>query len=358
VNQAAPRESSLARIALIVYALLTVYASLHPFEGWRGHGLSAFAYLQQPWPRHVFRFDMAVNVLGYVPYGLLCVVAFYPRVRGAAAFLVAVCSGAALSLLLEAAQSYLPVRIPSNLDALTNIAGAALGALAGLRLAPWLLEHPLGKLRHAGFLPGAGVDFGLVLVALWLFTQLNPATLLFGAGDLRDFLAAPQGRGRTPEFFVTIEAFTAGANLMSVALLFSALIAPGWPVRALVAALLATALAVKTAAFALLMRAEHPLIWLTPGAELGLACGLGLALLAIGLPRIARLALAAMLLMAATVLVNLAPPNPYFAASIKLWQQGHFLNFNGLTRLVTGLWPFAALGYLFFLASRRREASS
>jgi hypothetical protein len=78
------------------------------------------------------------------------------------------------------------------------------------------------------------------------------------------------------------------------------------------------------------------------------------ALAAIALPRTARLVLAAMLVMAATVLVNLVPPNPYLAASLKVWQQGHFLNFNGLTRLVGTLWPFAALGYLIFLSSRRR----
>jgi hypothetical protein len=41
---------------------------------------------------------------------------------------------------------------------------------------------------------------------------------------------------------------------------------------------------------------------------------------------------------------------------MKVWQQGHFLNFNGLTRLVSALWPFIALGYLIYLASRRRDA--
>jgi hypothetical protein len=74
---------------------------------------------------------------------------------------------------------------------------------------------------------------------------------------------------------------------------------------------------------------------------------------ALSLPRTARLALAAVLLMAGTVLVNLAPPNPYFAATLKVWQQGHFLNFNGLTRLVSLAWPFVALAYLIFLAARR-----
>ena len=82
-----------------------------------------------------------------------------------------------------------------------------------------------------------------------------------------------------------------------------------------------------------------------------------MALAAVALPRGLRLTFAALLIMAATVLVNLVPPNPYLAASLKVWQQGHFLNFNGLTRLVSALWPFAALGYLMYLAgSRPREA--
>jgi hypothetical protein len=81
------------------------------------------------------------------------------------------------------------------------------------------------------------------------------------------------------------------------------------------------------------------------------------ALAAVSLPRGLRMILAALLIMAATVLVNLAPPNPYLTASLKVWQQGHFLNFNGLTRLVSALWPFAALGYLMYLAgSRPRES--
>jgi len=43
------------------------------------------------------------------------------------------------------------------------------------------------------------------------------------------------------------------------------------------------------------------------------------------------------------------------AAMLKLWQQGHFLNFNGLTRLLATLWPFAATGFLIHLAGRRRD---
>lgn len=351
------RASPLARILFAVYVLLTAYASLYPLEGWRDHGLSPFAYLDAPWPRYVTSFDLAANLLGYVPYGFLCVVALAPRLRGAGAFGAAAGSALVLSLVLEAAQSYLPARVAMNLDVLCNLAGAAAGAALALAFAPWIAaEGPVARLRARAFLPGAGIDLGLALLGLWLFTQFNPATLLFAAGDLRDLLAAGAGRARKPEFFATIEAVTAAANLIGVGLLLSALARPGQPVRALFVGLVALALGVKTAAFAILLHAENVFAWLTLGAQQGLAGGLAVALVAIALPRTARLALAAVLFMAATVLVNLAPANPYLAASLKVWQQGHFLNFNGLTRLVSALWAFVALVYLIYLASRRREA--
>jgi VanZ family protein len=347
--------SALLRILFAVYALLTIYASLHPLEGWRDVVASPFAFLSAPWPRQRGGFDIAVNILGYVPYGFLCVAALYPRPKGASAFAIALVSAALLSIGLEAAQNYLPTRIASNVDVLANVAGATLGAAAGLRLAPWLLEHgPFKRLRGAAFLPGTSVDFGLVLIALWLFIQLNPTTLLFGAGDLRDLVVPAAGRQRAPEFFAKIEAVTAAANLLAIALLMSALAAPRLPLRLMLVTLVAAALVIKSMGFALMR--DSAFIWLTPGAQEGLVAGLAIALAAVARPRTARLALAAVLIMAATVLVNLAPPNPYFTNTLRVWHQGHFLNFNGLTRLVSAAWPFIALGYLIYLASRLREA--
>lgn len=344
----------MARILLAVYAVLTAYATLYPMEGWRDPGISAFAYLSAPWPRYVTRFDVVVNVLGYVPFGFLAVAALHPRVRGVPAFAVATAAALVLTLGLEALQSYLPARIASNLDALCNLAGAAIGAALAARFVPRpLLEGPLGHLRRRFFLRGTAADAGLVLIGLWLLTQLNPGMLLFGAGDLRDYLEVSDARGEQPHFFILIEALVGAANLIAVGLLFSALSATQAGVRARLVTLVLVALAVKTAAFAIVMRAEDVLAWLTPGAQIGIAAGLVVALAAVALPRAAQFAIAAMLVMAATVLVNLAPPNPYLTATLKVWQHGHFLNFNGLTRLVSALWPFAALGYLTFLAARR-----
>jgi hypothetical protein len=197
------------------------------------------------------------------------------------------------------------------------------------------------------------VDFGLALLGLWLFTQLHPSAVLFGNGDLRDLLVPPEGQAHGPQHFAFLEAITAAANVVGVALVGAALTANARVGRIVVLAVVGLALAVKTAAFAVVMRAEDFLRWLTPGAMEGIAAGLLLAMAAVALPRTLRLALAAVLIMAATVLVNVAPPNPYYIASHKTVQRDHFLNFNGLTRLVSAGWPFAALGCVIVLASRR-----
>ena len=289
-------------------------------------------------------------MLGYLPFGFLCAAALYPRLRAWAALAVAVAGGALLSILLEAAQTYLPARVATNVDVAANAAGALAGAVLAVALGRWLLRRDLlRRMRLAAFAPGAAVDWGLVVVALWLFVQLNPSALLFSPGDLRDLFAVPPGPPRAPVFFVSIEAMSTAANLGAVALLVSLLAAPGLSARAAFLAVVACAVAVKCAAFA--VARASALAWLTTGAQEGLLGGLALGWLLIGLPRQWRLVLAIVLLMAGTVLVNLAPANPYLAATLREWQQGHFLNFNGVTRLAAALWPFLCAAYLVLMAS-------
>ena len=343
----------LARIALGVYVLLVVYASLHPLSGWRDAGAPPFAFLAAPWPRWITPLDVFLNVLGYLPLGVLCAFALAPQLRGPAVVVAAVAGGAALSIVLEAAQTYLPARVASNVDVLANAAGALAGGIAGVLAVPWLAgTEPLKRLRERSIIAGTEAEVGLVLLALWIFAQLNPTTLLFGAGDLRDLLAEPGGPAHAPRLFLSVEALTAAGNFLAVSLLASLLVRPGVPLRAYLVGLLAAALIVRTGAFAVLMPAEPLFNWLTQGAKFGLVAGIALMFIAVALPRTSRLAVAAVLFMAATVLVNLSPPNPYTAAMLKLWQQGHFLNFNGLTRLVSAMWPFAALAYLVLIATR------
>ena len=76
------RPSALSRQALAVYTLLIVYGSLYPFSGWRSLGIGPFAYLTDPLPQYLTAFDVITNVLGYMPFGALAVLALYPRYRG------------------------------------------------------------------------------------------------------------------------------------------------------------------------------------------------------------------------------------------------------------------------------------
>src|SRR5258706_489018 len=165
------QPSTLARYLFVAYVLLVVYASLHPFSGWRDRGLPPFAFVAAPFTRPMPVFDVVVNVIGYVPLGFLAALAAYPRLRGGGAFVFGFACSLFLSFTLESLQLYLPSRTSSNLDLLANAAGGALGALAAAALAvrffafallsaPWgvWIWAPPGALSApaSGFAPPGG----------------------------------------------------------------------------------------------------------------------------------------------------------------------------------------------------------
>ena len=348
-----PAASPLAAYLAVAYALLIAYASLHPFSGWRDNGAPPFAYLAAAWPRYYTGFDLAINVLAYVPLGFLIVPALQPRLGIAAAALLAALAGGGLSFAMETLQNFLPSRVPSNIDLACNAIGAMIGAAAGMN---WGREQVDGgrlhRLRTQLVVPGHAADFGLVLLGLWLIAQLNPELLLFGTGDLRALLDLPP-LPYSARRFAVVEAGVAAAGTLAAGLVAWSLLRRRS--RWLLAALLLAPLAIKAFANAVLVNAAQFAQWITPGNLAGLAVGALALLAATWLPALAQRTLAALALLFATALVNLAPENPYLTASLAVWQQGHFLNFNGLTKLVSSLWPFAALPYLMLPRPRTGE---
>ena len=347
----AKRPSSLARYLLGAYVLLIAYGSVHPFSGWRDLGLGPFAFLDAPLPPYVTAFDLVANFIAYFPLGFLVVAASWPRVRGLRAGLLGSILAFALSLAFEAIQSYLPTRIASNLDVVTNTFGGIAGAATGVAAVPHiLLRGGLVAARRRLFSGGRAVDFGLVLIGLWLTTQLYPESLLFGNGDVRTFFTESNSTLYAPEMFMLIEGAVTAANLVGSVLLLRLMARPQAAVWRLALASIGIALVARMLAFGILFRPGSMLSWLTPGASIGLVAGLLTARAAIGLPRRLAVALAATLLMLGVLLVNAAPENPYLVISFALWRRGHFLNFNGLTHVVSALWPFLAVTYLLVVA--------
>ena len=348
-----PSSSPLALYLAVAYAALTAYASLHPLSGWRDTGAPALDFLAAAWPRYYTGFDLAANILAYVPLGFLLVPALQARLGIAAAALLAALAGAGTSLGLETLQNFLPSRVPSNIDLACNGIGAMIGAAAGMNWGRELVDGGrLHRLRVRLVVPGRAADFGLVLLGLWLLAQLNPELLLFGTGDLRALLELP-ALPYSARRFALIEALVAAAGLLAAGLVVWSLLRR--QSRGLLAALLLAPLAIKAFANALLVNAAQFVHWLTPGNAAGLAAGALALWAATWLPPLAQRILAALALLFATALVNLAPENPYLAAQLAVWQQGHFLNFNGLTKLVSSLWPFAALPYLMLPRPKNGE---
>src|SRR3954467_12998923 len=93
VKEQPASASTFARVGLLMYVLLIVYASLFPFTGWRDNGVSPQAFLFGPLPYYWTVFDVLTNVVGYVPFGILVAFAGYPHVRGIGAILLALAAG-------------------------------------------------------------------------------------------------------------------------------------------------------------------------------------------------------------------------------------------------------------------------
>ena len=352
-DHAAPTGSPhrLPRYLALAYAALIMYASLHPFSGWRETGLSPLAFLEAGWPRYWTSFDVAANILAYLPLGFLLTLALQRTPGQWLPALIAALSGAAISLGVETVQAWLPSRVPSNLDLASNALGSALGAL----LAGWQgarTFRTIARLQRQ-LAPTPHVDIALVLVGLWLLTQLSPETFLFGAGDLRHLLNIPPAVTYAPSSFFVIETAIIVCNGVAIGLMVGSLLAPRHAPFWLLGIFFALALAIRTLAAAILVGPLQAFAWLTPGAGLGMLIGAAALAVMSLLPASWRIALAGLALMAGTVLVNLAPPNPYSTVAMAAWRQGHFLNFNGLTRLVASVWPFLALPCLSLLGRRR-----
>ena len=348
----------------LVYIGIIAYASLYANTPWRDNGLGLFDFLAGNWPRYWTWQDALFNVLAYLPLGFLLTLSPTHRPSPWGRVLLPVLVGFGLSAGMEALQTLIPGRVSSALDLLFNTLGTLLGATLSLFWGPTVLAAA-GRLRQQLGVRRLSAETGLILLALWLFAQISPETLFFGLGDLRTLLALPPALPFSPELHHLLEMLIATLQTLVVAFLLRGILERlrlNRPQQLLaITLLLALGLLIRTlASWALL--SNLPLFgetarWaaLTPGGLEGLALGIALLLPLLYLPSRWQMPLAAMCLMAATVLVNLMPLNPYSLTALTVWRQGHFLNFNGLTRLIAALWPYLTLLFLVWTDRQRNH---
>ena len=353
--------STTARIGLVFYLVLVIYASCYPWAGWRSNGLAPWSYLFEGLPHYWTAFDLVTNVVGYVPLGALIVFALYPRLSDAAAVLCAIASGGLLAVLLECVQSYLPSRVPSILDLITNASGVLIGAIAGQRFsAPVLKQSRLRALKSHWF--DARSSAGLIVVALWPLAQIYPQPYLFGHGlwlptlsaKLSGWFDAPIDIGKLLwrdisvdiEHFLLAEIVVTALGMTAAVLTLLCQTRRKAPRAVLAIGLLLAATMTKALAHAVLFSPSDAFAWLTPSAASGLLVG---AVMLAGLsfaPVAAQRRAAIVALLICLLLLNLLPSNPYFLATLSEWVQGKFLNFNGAAQFLSLFWPAFALWVL------------
>ncbi len=350
----------------ILYAGLVVYASLYPFADWRNQDIAPWFFLTAPNAHYWTGFDVAMNVVGYVPLGGLLALSGLRtrRVPHPVGGAVLVCL--VLSLGLETLQSYLPVRVPSREDLLLNVLGGSLGAVLTLLLEKWGAIDRWSRVRARWFVPHA--RGGLVLLLTWPLALLFPPAVPFGLGQVLERLedALASHLDGTPFLHwlpvraVELQPMLAGAQMLCVflgllipCLLGFCVVRIPWRRGVWVWMTMAVGVAVTALSASLSWGPEHAWAWLDLPTQVGMGIAL---LLALALAWVPWRASAAVLLLALGVylsVLNQAPEGAYFAQTLQAWEQGRFIRFNGLAQWLGWLWPYAVLVYVLALIWRR-----
>jgi VanZ family protein len=340
------------------YVVLVVYASLYPFGPWRDQGLAPWAYLFAPWSPYWTAFDVVTNWLGYLPLGFLVTLGALRSGEGRWALARGVLAGLAVSAAMESLQSYLPQRVPSNLDLVVNGLGAASGASVA-----WALERAglllrWNRFRDLWFVPDA--HGALALLALWPLALLYPVQVPFGLGQvwgrllavLTDWLEGtpfmayvpnwePLSKGLSP----LVEAWCVGLGLLIPGLLVLG-VTEGVARRLLVLAwLMGLGLATAGLSAALSVGPAQALAWWDGPTRVATLAAAALLVALAWLPR--RLAPLLLIWVLGLYLsrINQIPDDAYFEQTLFSWEQGRFIRFHGVSQWLSWVWPWAVLGY-------------
>ncbi len=350
----------------LLYIGLIVYASLYPFADWRDQGIAPWVFLTAPLPRYWTGFDVAINVVGYAPLGGLLALGAMRSGRTRHAIVVPVLVAAALAIVMEALQTYLPARIPSREDWLLDTAGAMGGALVTVVLAKLGAIDRWSQIRARWFVPQS--RGGMVLLALWPVALLFPAAVPFGLGQVLERLEGAVGEYLVDTPFLEWmpiresewQPLAPGAEMLCVmlGLLIPCLL--GFCVirqlaRRAVFVLMTVAAGVMVSALsaALSWGPLHAWAWISLPVQVGTAIAVVLALLLTFVPWRASAALLLLCLGIYLSLLNQASESAYFTQTLQAWEQGRFIRFHGLAQWLGWLWPYITVVYVLSLISQR-----
>jgi VanZ family protein len=348
-----PSRTHLRSYLAAGYALFIVYASLSPFSGWQEQGLDFLEVMFSPLGQTFTWFDFGINLLAYLPFGFLLAMLLRSRFP-ASGVLLAIVPGLAMSLLMEYAQMYLPARVSSNSDLISNGTGVVCGALLAVNIESqdWFVR--MQQWYGRWFRRGGASDFGLALLALWMFAQINPSLPMLGSVFISEMARSPlEAVPVLP--FSWLECAAVALNLLMAGVLLLTLLREQRYTLNLLLLALGVVIVAKLVVAALLLKSWALLVWLNSEALFGIVAGLLLVLAARHLTQRQLRVGAALAVLAYMVLVHWVMGGggtPASAMRLYHWHYGHMLNYNALSQIVSLLFPLLLLGYLGWLKAR------
>jgi VanZ family protein len=340
----------------VLYAGLIAYASLYPFTGWRVQGVEPWSWVWAPWPQYWTGFDMWSNFVGYMPLGALLAVAALRLGWRRGAFWWGAAGAMTMSVTVESLQTFLPGRVPSNVDFGLNSFGGLVGAGMMVVLDRWGGLARWSRFRDEWFAPGA--HGGLVLLALWPLALLYPASVPFGLGQVADRLMAaladwlwdtpfvvwlPARSEQALPLSLLTQAFCIALSLLAPLMMAFGDMRAWWRRVAFLPLFFGGATLAAGLSSALTHGPSHAWAWLSPVTLVGMGAALLASLLCLPLSRRVCHAVMLLCLGVTLTLLNRAPEVPYLVQSLEVWEQGRFIRFHGLSQWLGWLWPFAAI---------------
>ncbi len=370
------RKHSAVWFLVLLYTLLIAYASFYPFAPWESKGIPWWSFLVQPLPNYWSGFDVATNVLGYIPLVFLATLA---AMRDSSQRVVrwAIPIGVLLALLLsftaEALQNYLPMRVASNLDLALNITGGILGAIMA-----WLLAR-LGAVQFFNHVLQRWIvpdeRFALILVLLWPWALLYPQPVAFGLGHIQERLENWLGDKLAGSSLVELLPWHAiepqpllhwqVALVVTIAMWLPCLLLyisiPSWKHRIpMTISLLVTGVLAHALGHALAQGPENAWGWLWQPVQQGIILGSICSIFSCFAPRWLSKMLIFLLLIIQLPLLNDAAISDYYSnLETHTWLPGQFIRFYGITRWLGWVWPWIVMFYIIVqIGSMLRRAEN
>ncbi len=330
--------------------LIVAYASLLPFSGWRVPDAVSMQGIQRVYQSEL---DLILNVLAYVPVGLL--LAAILRQTGARHPLRFACIATCLlSLSLESLQLLLPGRVTALHDWFANSAGGVIGAMLALSRTGSRAANQLLLLRERWLNPSQHAEVGFLLLLVWLVAQSNPAIPFFEAGHLANELTRGWQAAEPGLLSLAPQIVAIALNVCGFALFIGVWVGPRIFAGVPVLLVLAAGFTLKFLAAGLLLKAPLLETWLGPASTLGLIAGYFLALLLLDARPRTRLFLALLLIFGGGLMARMAGIYEGLDAMLRLFHTSHgqLGTFANFTLWLNELWPVAAFLYLVVLFMR------